>query len=1068
MAMKAFSGSLASLDLIEATGREAAASRGLRAALESALSRLGPASAARQVFDVLAAPLAAECGAAATILETTSAAVAAVVPSDGAAALALAATGWNGDLRRLRHATARLNGGARWWIGTNGVTIRILDAFRAYAQRSIDVDVQMLADDDAALDALARLLDLSSRPALGALDALVRESERHRASVGHSLQAGVEAALVGLVGGFAAGRRNRAPLDAALADALTVVYRILFLLFAEARGLVPQWHPVYRDSYTIESLRPIAEGRRAPGGAWQALQAIARLAHRGCTAGSLRVVPFNGRLFAPAAAPLAESLRIDDRLVRDVLLAITTRPAGDRRERISYADLGVEQLGSVYERVLEYAPSRAGSTIAMTPTGRRKRTGTFYTPRAMTEYLVRRTLSPLVREAPPERILALRIVDPSMGSGAFLVAACRYLAAAYEDALVESGSVVRGDLSPADRASFRRAVAQRCLFGVDLNPTAVQLARLSLWLCTLAADRPLTFLDHHLRAGNSLAGVSLADVMNRPPAPRGGGRRRGAGAAQLSLFDDRDVAPGLTSAVGIRLAMAGEADDSAAIVRHKEREIARLDGTGGPLRVWRDIADAWCAAWFWPELTEPPSGPAWTAFAAALRGVSSGLPRDVEARWRAAAAAVAASERFFHWPLEFPEVFHDEQGTPREDAGFDAVIGNPPWAGAGRLTRFSRDSGCYRLQGDGHANLYQLFAERMLRLAAPGGRIGMVAPAGLLTDAGCAPLRGHLLDRCSLDALVLLDNRDGLFPIHRGVRFALMTATAAGRTEEICLKSGVRDAAELDDLPDRGTPAGAVRIPMTMLTGFGGEGRAVPDLLTERDRAVLARLLAAGPPLESRRGWHVHFGRELNATDDRGHFGASGLPVLEGKLLDPFHVRVAEAETFIERRTAERLLSGRSRIDRMRLGYREIASATNRLTLIAAMIPPLAVTTHTIFCLREALEEERQWFLCGVFNSFVANYCIRLRGGTHVPAAVMQQLPAPWPVADAAMKSIAALARACARGSDTATARLQAEVARLYGLTHDEFAHVLATFPLVAAADRDAALAAACDIVPTS
>src|SRR4029079_18641312 len=110
-------------------------------------------------------------------------------------------------------------------------------------------------------------------------------------------------------------RSERAP--ASFGDALTVVYRILFLLFAEARGLVPQWHPTYRDSYTIESLRPQAEGIRPPAGLWQSLQAIARLAHRGCTAGTLRVVPFNGRLFAPAAAPLADTCQIDDGLTRN-------------------------------------------------------------------------------------------------------------------------------------------------------------------------------------------------------------------------------------------------------------------------------------------------------------------------------------------------------------------------------------------------------------------------------------------------------------------------------------------------------------------------------------------------------------------------------------------------------------------------------------------------------------------------------------------------------------------------------------------------------------------------------
>jgi hypothetical protein len=138
-----------------------------------------------------------------------------------------------------------------------------------------------------------------------------------------------------------------------------------------------------------------------------------------------------------------------------------------------------------------------------------------------------------------------------------------------------------------------------------------------------------------------------------------------------------------------------------------------------------------------------------------------------------------------------------------------------------------------------------------------------------------------------------------------------------------------------------------------------------------------------------------------------------------------------------------------------------VAAATNRLTLIAAIVPAGAVTTHTIFCLREPIDEERQWFLCGVFNSVVANFCIRLRGATHVPAAVIQRLPVACDAPFAAMKSIAALARGLAAVScPDDEARLQAEVARLYGLTRDEFAHVLSTFPLLAADAREAALGA--------
>lgn len=1056
MAVKAVSGSLASLDLIEALGRDVRAGVPLRGVLTAASTRLGPASSARQVFDLLLEPLLATSGAMLAIVQSSAAFVVSTAPAGMPAAITAAAAGWNGDLRQLRHATARHAPAGRWWIGTNGITIRILDVGRAYSHRAIDIDVERAAGEDAALAAIARLLEFDAAAPLPALTALVEASERHRADVGRSLQAGVESALIGLVGGFAGRTRRAGTLEAALADALTVVYRLLFLLFAEARGLVPHWHPVYRDSYTIESLRPAAEGRGAPAGLWESLQAIARLAHRGCTAGSLRVVPFNGRLFAPAAAPLADSRPLDDAIVRDVLLALTTRPAVQRRERISYADLGVEQLGAVYERVLEYTPTRAGSRIAMAATGRRKRTGTFYTPRAMTEYLVRRTLAPLVRGASPETILSLRVVDPSMGSGAFLVAACRFLAAAYEDALIREGTVTRGDLSPADRAAFRRAVAQRCLFGVDANPTAVQLARLSLWLCTLASDRPLTFLDHHLRCGNSLAGASLADVLSRPPSRQA---RRAPSERQGRLFDERQAAAGVSLAVGIRLAVTREGDDTAAIVRRKERALERLDGAEGPLKTWRDVADAWCAAWFWPDGEgPPPHGAAWSAFAAALRGKSRELPRELEDRWRHAAASVAGRERFFHWPLEFPEVFHDARGVPEAGSGFDAVIGNPPWATAGTLTRFSRDSGCYVLQGDGHVNLYQLFAERMLRLVRHGGRIGMVMPSGLLADVGCAALRRHLFDACEVDMAIAFDNRDGVFPIHRGVRFVLLTATRGGRTHELRLMSGVRDPAALDDVGDRGAPGSAVCIPMPMLHAFAGEGRAVPELTTDVDRAVLARLLAAGPPLGSDEGWHVTFGRELNATDDRRHFAARGLPILEGKMLEPFVAHLDAATRFIDPGLAVRLLGRRSRIDRPRLGYREVASATNRLTLIAAMIPAGSVTTHTVFCLREPLEEAAQWFLCGVFNSYVANYCIRLRGGTHVPASAIHQLAVPVPPDDE-VRAIAAYARRLSTNTGAAdAAQLQARVARLYRLTRDEFAHVLSTFPLIDHRERDAAL----------
>jgi hypothetical protein len=182
-----------------------------------------------------------------------------------------------------------------------------------------------------------------------------------------------------------------------------------------------------------------------------------------------------------------------------------------------------------------------------------------------------------------------------MGSGAFIVAACRYLAAAYEAALVAGGDAGHDDISDADRAGFRRTVAQRCLYGVDINPMAVQLGRLSLWLATLAADRPLTFLDHRLRPGNSLVGAWRENLSRQPSGSR---RRSSQWSAPLPLFDDEPTAAGVRFTIAAREAIANEPGDTIAAVRAKERSLARLTAPDAPLARLKDASDAWCAWWF--------------------------------------------------------------------------------------------------------------------------------------------------------------------------------------------------------------------------------------------------------------------------------------------------------------------------------------------------------------------------------------------------------------------------------------------------------------------------------------
>ena len=565
---------------------------------------LGPASSARAVLDIAVAPL----------LELLRHEPAPTVPesyglrgslrSANAVLLVLPwawppTSGWRDAIR------SGLATGAHWAIITNGRSLRIADCTRSWTRSGIEFDFERLLLSPRGVAVLWALANAGamSGAAPRTLRSRLTASDAHASRVCRSLSDGVLGALPLLAASLEPGRSTHGRRAIAFDQSLTIVYRVLFLLFAEAHALVPVWNELYREAYTIDALTDRAV-RSTPRGLWSALQAISRLAHSGCKAGDLDVTAFNGRLFSPRHSPLIEQRRIPDAVVRDVLLSLATEATRQGRRRISYHDLGVEQLGSVYERVLEYEPGAGGDTLTLSRTStRRKATGSFYTPRALTEFLVRRTLTPLVEGKSADQILQLRIVDPAMGSGAFLVAACRFLAECCEQAMIRDGQWLDGDATPATRAILRRSVAERCLYGVDLNATAVQLARLSLWLTTLAADRPLTFLDHHLASGNSLIGARLADLA-RPMRPG----RSGKAPPPLPLFDDQLAGEVAGHVLPARLRLAMQPSDSLDAVRNKERTLAQLGERGGAIAKWTAAADAWCAAGLWSDGPAPSPG----------------------------------------------------------------------------------------------------------------------------------------------------------------------------------------------------------------------------------------------------------------------------------------------------------------------------------------------------------------------------------------------------------------------------------------------------------------------------
>ena len=1065
----AFSGSLlsrhylASLARAHDTAPDASMVRSFRTICRhaAALGRWAPARALADVFGTPAARLfgfdVRGSGPAGDGLFTMTLAAG----TEAVAMMALAPAGEALEPIRPRAIAATAAAGLRWSIVSNGRLLALVDCARPHARRWLSTDTAACAADPGALQVLCSVMaaGVLARGESGRapIDVMIAASEADLRGVRAALQTGVERAALTLTAALSRGSRRRTDpgrVQLMFGEALTIVYRILFLQFAEARGLVPVWHPTYRRAYTVEALRELLETRADTAGVWETLQAMARLAHRGARAGELVVVPFNGRLFSPAHAPMTSSRQIPDRDAAAAVAALTlVERGGARPERIPFVDLGVEQLGSIYERVLDFTPHHDPATgaAALRRGGPRKSSGSFYTPRALTEFVVRRTLEPLVADRSPEDILKLKVLDPAMGSGAFLVAACRFLARAYESSLARSGVAGAEDLSGRDRAGFRRQVAQHCLYGVDLNPTAVQLGRLSLWLCSLAADKPLTFLDHRLRSGNSLVGATLHDVSTRAP----GGRGR---IAAPTLFGP-DALESIGRARDIRRALDATPDDTIEEVHRKEELFSALESGEGPLASWRAICDAWCAAWFMPG--SAPGRADFGAIADAARGDTS-FSHPAVSGMLARAREIARQQRFFHWELEFPEVI------PAAGGGFDAVIGNPPWEmlrgeeGSQALLRYTRDSGTFRLQSRGHSNAYQLFVERSLGLLRGGGRFGLVLPWGIAADEGSAPLRRALLDRHALDEVIVLDNRDAIFPIHRSVKFVALSGTNAGRTPAVRLRPAIRDLADLDRL-SAGAGSDPIEIGRELLDRLSAGTLAVPQVNGSAEVQALDLLTKRAPAASSPLGWGLRFSRELNATDDRDLFAASdgGLPVIAGRHVSRFRIDPGSTAHRIEEDVARRRLG--DAVLRHRLAYRDVSGAGNRTTLIAAIVPPRVVTTHTVFCLKTRLPLDEQLFLCALLNSYVLNFVARTRVGTHVTTAIVHALPLPRPARSSPVFArIVRLARSLvASPADARLAcQLHAEVAGLFDLGRDVLETILATFPLVPRDERDAVAAA--------
>ena len=597
-----------------------------------------------------------------------------------------------------------------------------------------------------------------------------------RAVWADSLKAQVYEALRHVAQGFLDYRPNHLQPDpdtlkAIYDHALIVLYRLLFILYAEARELLPvRENAGYRESYSLESIKKgiqrnlSARKPLLPNTAtlWPQLKALFSIIDEGSP--PLSVATFNGGLFDPQRHPFLEQYAVGDQHLQQAIDKLA-RVDG---QFVDYRDLAERHLGTIYEGLLEFHlekvdPPDHGWTLNLkTEKGERKTTGSYYTPDYIVKYIVEETLGPVLGRAAADAatelekiaaILNVKVLDPAMGSGHFPVEATEYIARFLVEHIEQPPTDAGGE---ADLAYWKRRVAQSCIYGVDLNPLAVDLAKLSLWLATVAKNRPLSFLDHHLRCGNSLIGARLADLRIGTAGGKKGNSKKtpaalvqGTEAAQPMLFDDESLRQAMTTAVDMMWLIESSPAQTVAEVKEQEHIYANLRRK---LTAKYDALANLVGATHFGLAIDPAL---WKTLADYATGRVSIAPPQFDT-WLQTAATFSAQYRFFHWELEFPEVFFDRHGQLKGvAAGFDVVIGNPPYVRQEELGQFKPYfAAAYPETYRGVADLYVYFYQQGLRLIRIGGRMSYIVTNKWMRAGYGEPLRAYFAKEGALERII--------------------------------------------------------------------------------------------------------------------------------------------------------------------------------------------------------------------------------------------------------------------------------------------------------------------------
>ena len=902
-------------------------------------------------------------------------------------------------LRYLSTAESETDGNLHWGFLTNGGVWRLYDYRarpRATAYYEADLGGMLESGDDDRLRVFHLLFRRDSfvlRDGAVAtfLDTALAEGRRYEEQVAQDLSSVVfEKVFPKLVEALA--DASGESLSDVRHAALIFLYRLLFVLYAEDRGLLPVNDSRYDDYGLRKRVRDdIAERTRnqdafstVAASYYDHLTTLCMIIDGGDE--SIGLPPYNGGLFASDAAPLLETVRLPDAAIAPIVHDLSHAETDEGRRFVNYRDMSVQQLGSIYERLLEQEPTRDDDgKIAVHPNSyARKDSGSFFTPQELVDLIVDRTLKPLAEERlaafearsrelkgdrrpkperladlrkldPAEAVLDLKVLDPAMGSGHFLVTAVDFLSdyiaelveyvpavpewleGEYESPLVRRVEAIREDILRragesdwvidesllTDQAIIRRMVLKRCIYGVDKNPLTVELAKVSLWLHSFTVGAPLSFLDHHMRCGDSLIGMRVWDARDEI-------RRLGGLSAASAVAGAEAATAGMQRIEEMSDADVAEVRESAALFRGVEHTTATLRGlldflcglrwlTAGMKRRERTEYESPLV-----DFLEQNSQNAYELLAhgpGAVDAVSPGSEEisaaDFEAMW-SDARAVADREGFLHWEVAFPGVWHEWQDV-RPRGGFDAVIGNPPWDRiklqevewlatrdselaraptaaarreglrqlrsqgsplaaqfdeakdrADRLGQLVRASGDYPLLGGGDINLYSLFVERAIGLVKPDGFVGLLTPSGIYADKTAARFFQSVSTTGRVGGLFDFENKKIFFKdVHASLKFCVLVLGGEERRfEETECAFFLHDTATVND-PDRCFPLA----PDDFARVNPNTGTA-PVFRTRRDAEITRSIYERHPVLVhhskegERRTWPVRYATMFHMTND--------------------------------------------------------------------------------------------------------------------------------------------------------------------------------------------------------